>query len=649
MGALDGLRGLAIAGVLAYHAAPSLARGGYLGVEVFFVLSGYLLTSRLVDQHRGHGQIRWSRYVRQRVRRLAPALTVFLMVVVLVGAVVARGDAHRLRGDVLWSALGLTNWHLIGDGSSYFRQLGRPPLVRHLWSLAVEIQFYAVIPVVVTALVRWRRRAAVVALSAGILASTLAMALLYRADDPSRAYYGTDARIGALLAGVLLAVVLRPGDEARDWPRWAGAVGGMGLAGLAGLAGLFLLAGEGTRVGFVAGFLLCRLATAAAIAAALRPGWCAAILAGPLPRWLGQRSYSIYLWHWPLLVLLRPGVDVSWPPVVAIGLALTGALVAGHLSFELVEKPFLVRPRTADPARPPARRASVAAAAGWTNAAVATVATVVVLVGLPTVDPVAQSLKAGQRALASQARPASPAPAPPEVAATAPATPAEEPATTLAPPQPAPETAPGTPTAPVPALPPGPVPGTVTVTAIGDSVMLSAAGPLQERLGSTSYVDAKLSRQFAQGVGLARQLREEGRLGEVVIVHLGTNGPPRASEVDALMRELAPVPHVRLVTVRMPQKWEAATNQTLHDAALRHPSLQIVDWYAYSAGHREWFESDGTHVKRSGARAYAELLASSASVAPGTTTTTGPPPPPESTTSTTSTTQPAPLLAPPPP
>lgn len=590
---------MAIAGVLAYHAAPAVAPGGYLGVEVFFVLSGYLLASRLLDEHRRLGNIDWARYASQRARRLAPALAVFLVGVVVLGAVAARSDAHRLRGDLVWSVLGLTNWHLISDGASYFGHLGRPPMVRHLWSLAVEIQFYAVIPLIV-AMLLWRsRRQAVGALCAGIALSTLVMALLYRTGDASRAYYGTDARIGALLAGMVLAVVLVPGEEGgqRRWLAAPGAVGGLAVAGL---AALFLLAGEGSRPAFVATFVLCRLATVVVIAALVGRGWLPAALSSPVPRWLGQRSYSIYLWHWPLIVLLRPGIDVAWPPVIASAVAVGGGIVLGHLSFQLVEKPFLGGSRP--PHETPGRR-SVLTGLGWTNASVAAIATVMILLGLPTVDPVAQNLEVGQQVLASQA---APAPAPPEVtvtSATAPPAPTPAPAPTVA-------VSPAVEPQPVPPPPPGPEPGTVTVTAIGDSVMLSAVVPLQERLGAGSYIDAKLRRQFAQGVDLARQLREEGRLGQVVIVHLGTNGPPKASEVDALMRELTGVAEVRLVTVRMPQRWEAATNQTLHDAAARHPSIQIVDWYGYSEGHLEWFESDGTHMKRSGARAYAELLAS---------------------------------------
>lgn len=160
--------------------------------------------------------------------------------------------------------------------------------------------------------------------------------------------------------------------------------------------------------------------------------------------------------------------------------------------------------------------------------------------------------------------------------------------------------------------------------------MLGAAGPLQARLGPNAFIDAKVSRQFAEGVAQARRLRDEGRLGQVVFVHLGSNGPPRASEIDALMEALAGVQHVRFVNVRVNRKWEGPTNQTLADGAARHaPKAQLVDWYAFSAEHRDWFQSDGTHVKGPGAEAYANLLASYLPPPPP-----PPPPPPESTTTT---------------
>jgi hypothetical protein len=195
--------------------------------------------------------------------------------------------------------------------------------------------------------------------------------------------------------------------------------------------------------------------------------------------------------------------------------------------------------------------------------------------------------------------------------------------------------------APAPAPQPGPklsapAPGSVPVTAIGDSVMVSAAGELAKRLGATGYIDAKQNRYFSQAAPIIHDLRAQGRLGRVVVIHLGNNGPVSSGDVDAVMRELTGVPNVLLVTVRVNTSWQNSVNQTLRDAAGRYSTIQIVDWYAHSAGHGDWFQSDGTHFRSSsgpGANAYADLIAGS--IPPPPTTTTEPP-------TTTSTTEPAP-------
>jgi hypothetical protein len=321
---------------------------------------------------------------------------------------------------------------------------------------------------------------------------------------------------------------------------------------------------------------------------------------------------------------------------------MVGALVLGELSYRFVERPFLHPHRATVPRVP--------RAVGWSSAVASVGVVFVVLANLPTVDPIAASLRAGQQVVAAEHHVV------PTTTTTAPAP------TTSVVPAPAPDVSPATqlPSAPVShvapvpaALPPGPPPGTAAVVAIGDSVMLGAAGPLQARLGSTGYIDAKVSRQFAQGVDVVRQLRDQGRLGQVVVVHLGTNGPPRTADIDAMMNVLSAVPHVLFLTVRMPRSWEAQTNQTLGAARDRYPSAAIVDWYAYSDGHRDWFESDGIHLKPPGARAYADLVGSAlpqpTPPPPTATTTTAPPPPsPPPTTSTTQppTTQPPPTQPP---
>ncbi len=459
VGALDGVRGLALAAVVAFHAFPALVPGGFFGVEVFFVLSGYLLASLLLGEHARTGSVDLLAFARRRLRRIVPALWVLLAALVVAAPVFAGADVHRLPGDVAWSAGGLTNWHLVLDHSSYFNQLGRPPLVRHLWSVAVEVQFYVVCPFVVLWAARRRRRTVVRALAAAIAVSAVLLAALGRGADPSRAYYGTDSRIGALLSGVLLALVLpdalgrrhrTEGQATRSQAARTGRTADrLAAAGTATLLLVFWLAREDQHLLYPLGFLAVQAATAATITGAVAGRAARRLLAVRPLRWLGQRSYGIYLWHWPLVALLRPGIDVGWDPAVAGAAGVAGALVLGHASFVLVERPLLQR-------RPPRLRLPVVARPAAIASVTLFLAGVVgIVVNLPTNDPIVDTLRAGEQVLASQAvveaRPVV-APAVPVATTALPAT------TSTAPAPPAPTTTarPTTTaaTAPVPVAPP---------------------------------------------------------------------------------------------------------------------------------------------------------------------------------------------------
>jgi hypothetical protein len=304
----------------------------------------------------------------------------------------------------------------------------------------------------------------------------------------------------------------------------------------------------------------------------------------------------------------------------------------GALSYRYVERPFLRA------ARRPMHRARQGAVLRLALFAVAAAVVGVALARIPTTNPLAEVLHAGEKVIAAQPPPT----APPETtttATTAAPAPVAAPVTALVQPvrirvAPAPAAAPK----PKLSLPP---PGSVPVTAIGDSVMVAAADELHKRLGPSGYIDAKQNRYFSQAAPIIHDLRARGALGRVVIIHLGNNGPVSNGDVDDVMRELNGVPNVLLVTVRVNASWQNSVNQTLRDAAARYPSVRIVDWYSYSAGHGDWFQGDGTHFKTSsgpGANAYADLLVGSIPPPPTTTTeaptttTTAPPPPTTTTT-----------------
>jgi len=640
--ALDGLRGLALVAVLAYHSAPAVVPGGFLGVESFFVLSGFLLTSLLLIEHQRNGRIDGRAYAERRARRIGPALAALLAALVVLAPVLAPDDAHRLAGDVGTSLIGVTNWHLVADASSYFDQAGRPSFVRHLWSVAVEIQFYVICPFLVAWLYRRRRGVAMAALAVGITGSALAMTLLYQSGDPSRAYYGTEARVGALLSGALLAVALagrgvRPltGAAARR------AMVALGPLSLGALTVLFVFADDRARWAYPGVFVATQALTATLIVATTQAGAVSRLLGSHGLRWLGLRSFGIYLWHWPAVVLLRPGIDVEWPPVVTGALGVAVAVALGALSFAVVERPWMRRrrPDVGGSRRPQTSRRA------WAVVAVAVATGLGAMVArLPTADPVAETLRAGESILAAQ-------PGPTLLAKTVPSVGPPPPGRAPAPPGPdpgapgaGPEAAPAT-TASTAA--PGRVPAGVTIRAIGDSVMVSAAGALQDRLGASGYIDAELSRQFSDGIAVARDIVTQGGA-SVVVVHLGNNGPVQARDVDALVNELSGIPAVLLVNVRVDSPWRASVNQTLAEAAERYPSATLVDWYGASEGHADWFQSDGTHFRTTsgpGANAFADLIVASIP-APAPPSTAAPPPPtappptaaPVSTTTTTSTT-----------
>lgn len=599
VGGLDGVRGLALVAVLAYHTGPGVFPGGFLGVEMFFVLSGYLLTSLLLREHAEHGAVDHKRYAVRRVRRLVPAGLVLLAVLFLVVPIVAGDDAYRLRGDLLSSVAGLTNWHLIADGSSYFDTAGRPPFVRHLWSLAVEIQFLLVSSVLAAWLARRTRNTAVTALGCAMAVSAISMAVLYRSPDPSRVYYGTDTRAGALLAGALLAVVIADPVVARV----ANAVRWLPHTAVAALLLQVLFTDQVSRWLYPAGFLLTQVATVALIVAALRPGRVSTALSSPALRWLGERSYGTYLWHWPVVVLMRPGIDVAWHPFVSAVVSIGIAVVLGALSYRFVERPALRAPRlrvawsslwagVPRDARVTAGAAAMAILVAFTALAVR----------LPTSDPIAESLRAGEEVLAAQAP--SPLTATPD-RTVAPRAPGGGGSLAVARP------------APVPRPAPAPVlstfrPGSISVTAIGDSVMVGAAGALHAKLGPKGYIDAVKNRRFSEAAQIARDLRARGALGLVVIVHLGNNGPVKAEEIDALVREIKGVQKLLLVTVRVNKPWQDPVNDALRAGADRHAgTTKIVDWHGYSEGQPNWFYSDGTHLRTAGAEAYAKLLTGS--------------------------------------
>lgn len=365
---LDGLRAVAVIAVLLYHGQVGWARGGFLGVDVFFVLSGYLITGLLLAEWRRWGSIDLRGFWLRRARRLLPALFVLLAGVSAAAAVLASpAQRGALRGDALATLGYVANWRFVLADRSYFAQYDEPSPLRHMWSLGIEEQFYLLYPLLLIGLLTLglRRRGLALVLGLGALGSAgLAAALYTPGVDPSRVYYGTDTRLQALLVGAVAAVLAREAIRARPaTPAGRGIpLPGRDWAGPLALAGLavVLVAGRDTagwlyRGGFL---LVALLSVVVVVSAAEDRSSTARLLSWEPLRQVGLVSYGLYLWHWPVYVVLTPDrVGATGPALLVLRLAVTGAVAAA--SYVLVEQPIRTGRR---PTRRPGRlRALVAA------------------------------------------------------------------------------------------------------------------------------------------------------------------------------------------------------------------------------------------------------------------------------------------------
>lgn len=341
---LDGLRAVSVIAVLLYHAGLPVW-GGYLGVEAFFVLSGFLITALLLVEWRTNNRISLRAFWGRRFRRLLPAV---MLLIAGTGAIawfwLPPGETPGQSRDMLAAFGYVMNWNLILGEQSYFDPTLRPPLLQHLWSLAIEEQFYLIWPLLVIAWIRLMGLRGLLLFSIlGAVGSSLLMALMYTpGTDPSRVYFGTDTRASGLLLGAALAIVWTPGSvPAAQSRRVGGLLDVLGLGALLGLGYAFVnLFAQDPRL-YQGGFALVALATAIVIAAVAHPQarLLPAMLGFAPLRWIGTRSYSLYLWHWPIFQITRPGMDVSLGGWQLFALRIGVTLLLAELSYRFVEQP----------------------------------------------------------------------------------------------------------------------------------------------------------------------------------------------------------------------------------------------------------------------------------------------------------------------
>lgn len=346
MPGVDGLRALAVATVFMYHAGATWLPGGFLGVDFFLVISGYLITSLLVAEQQGTGRLDLWRFWLRRARRLLPALFLALAGTLIAMLILHWEEVARLKGAVLASLAYVTNWYFVVADVPYFEQFGRPNVFTHLWSLAVEEQFYLFWPLVLAVvLIVFRLPVWVLGVlaAAGATFSTWWAWHLYDPYElPWRIYYGTDTRAVGLFVGILGAVLLPPGrlKAMGSWVARAG-IEVLGLAALVGVLWCMFTINEFESPLYQGGFLLLAVPAIVLIIVTAHPqSWMGRFWGLPILVWVGQRSYGMYLYHWPVLMLTRANEDVplSGAPLVAIQVILVVGISA--LSYTYVEQPI---------------------------------------------------------------------------------------------------------------------------------------------------------------------------------------------------------------------------------------------------------------------------------------------------------------------
>ena len=626
--ALDGLRTLAVVAVVLYHLNLTWAQGGLLGVTIFFVLSGYLITRLLLNEVAKTGHIDLKSFWIRRIRRLFPAVVTVVVVTCALCTIFNHVMLTKMRPDILPSLLFFNNWWQIAQDVSYFNALGDPSPLTHFWSLAIEEQFYLIWPPLLFAMVSMHvskpnTRRVVLGLAA---VSALAMMVLYNPTaDPSRVYYGTDTRVFSLLLGAWMAFIpdrdlapvrlahrlgldrlasaakrgkldknakgghdkkidsaaetapAQPSALARFWSSPA-SIDVLGVVGLVGLAAMVALTNGYTAFQYRGGTLLCSILTLMVIAACVQPQSLVAraLAAEPLV-WVGKRSYSIYLWHYPLLLLMNPVANISDTPWWQYILQVLVVVAVAECSYRFIETPFRkgafgrtvteFRDGTTTPASWARAHAPVCAACA--------VVLVVALGGLIFVPETSALSGEGAEVLNKEAKNTAPTDQ-----------------------QAADDTDKDNDGFPD---------GSYDLLMIGDSVSLRAVDSF-DGVFPHSHIDAEKGRQFDAGRATFEGYIQQNLAGKIVVFALGTNGLVTDAQVDAIMADAGEQRIVVFVNTRSPQPWVGSTNQAIANAATRYKNVRVIDWYGYSTNRNDLFDGDGTHLSTTGVTEYLNLI-----------------------------------------
>lgn len=627
MGGLDGLRALSVLAVIAYHMNLTFAGGGFLGVGIFFVLSGYLITDLLIQEWEDTNSINLKNFWVRRAKRLLPAMISVL--VVILGYVFFFQPAllQETRMDAVAALFYFSNWWSVFHQQSYFDSFANPSLLKHFWSLAVEEQFYLIWPLIVTAALRIGKGTKVLYGITLLLAasSILCMGLIYHTGtDPSRVYYGTDSRAFALLFGAILACV---------WPsRQLSGSGskalGIFLDGIGTFALIFLFlcviyVNQYEEFLYTGGLALFSLVSVVLITALAHPATLLGKWIGVRPlRWIGLRSYGMYLWHYPIIQLTTPASQANEVHPLRIVLQLVLIFAVSALSYHFIERPirrlgkggswqliirntgiglctlflifygssFLAQHTNAKPAAKQKvsekalskndsdeKKSTVSMKDEKTSASKVNGSTI------SNHSKKTKEKKSNKKIQPSKKQPLKKAAEKVNQEKQNKAAAKEKTAKTQS------------------------KVSDKQVTAIGDSVMLGAEPYLKEEIKNLT-IDCKVGRQFQEAFNTINQMKQQGKLNQNVVIELGTNGPFTQEQMDELIKLIGPDKNIVLINTRVPRQWESIVNQVIQKTDKDHENVTSVDWHQASEGQSNYIGDDGVHLSVTGAKKYSELI-----------------------------------------
>lgn len=564
--AIDGLRAVAVAAVVFYHLGFAWIPGGFLGVDLFFVISGYVITRLLLDSIERSGGLDLRGFYKARARRLLPPMIFMIVVTAFYISVWAQDSVKRFLTDVPFAITGTINWWLVANEQDYFEAIGRPPLLQHTWSLAVESQFYLIWPIILL-LVLKRFGKKVIPFAALLIALTSASLLFYvslqldASSDVSHVYFGTDTHSVGLFLGSALAVSWIPQNFKNEVSvRAQNFIDFIGVFGFIGILATFLLIDESSPTAYKIAFPLAAIFGVAIITSIVHPASrFAPILQNRVLLWIGERSYAIYLWHWVIFQISRPSVDLMGEDWALIAVRILIVLALADISLKLVELPVRsgaveywfkgMKYRTAAVRKK--QKALLISFISMTLLSLSILSTNAILSN----NRVAQTLE--------------------ESLTTAPSITETE--TALINPSQA-------------------------IWLTGDSVILGIRNALSE-IQPIIVVNARVGRQAPE---LLEEMRKdvEKAAGATIVMNLGNNDLLNRETVREIFALAQVSPRVVVVNTAVPRPYRDANNQLVNEVAQEFSNVRVVDWNSISQDHPEYFAPDGVHLVPTGVSAY---------------------------------------------